>query len=188
MPRRGGGVFFWGRVTYTTVSKALTTPILSIVPLVWWSRSPQRTARGPSCWQVSLVSLVWCADGSKSCRWFQMRVPVLVEMPVPLSIQREHVLRASCAVWSHIVATSQVSGEWFGVMRCRRSACGCVCLWGQAAQMARVGMEAGQPPDAANALVTVCVAGWRKVNSDFNTVFVPLLLLAACVGFPAACF
>ena len=28
----------------------------------------------------------------------------------------------------------------------------------------------------------------RKVYSDFNTVFVPLLLLAAGVGFPAACF
>ena len=27
----------------------------------------------------------------------------------------------------------------------------------------------------------------RKVYSDFNTVFVPLLLLAAGVGFPAAC-
>ena len=28
----------------------------------------------------------------------------------------------------------------------------------------------------------------RKFYSDFNTVFVPLLLLAAGVGFPAACF
>ena len=28
----------------------------------------------------------------------------------------------------------------------------------------------------------------RKVYSDFNTVFLPLLLLAARVGFPAACF
>ena len=28
----------------------------------------------------------------------------------------------------------------------------------------------------------------RKVYSDFNTVFMPLLLLAAGVGFPAACF
>ena len=28
----------------------------------------------------------------------------------------------------------------------------------------------------------------RKVYSDFNTVFVPLLLLAAGVGLPAACF
>ena len=28
----------------------------------------------------------------------------------------------------------------------------------------------------------------RIVYSDFNTVFVPLLLLAAGVGFPAACF
>ena len=28
----------------------------------------------------------------------------------------------------------------------------------------------------------------RKFHSDFNTVFVPLLLLAAGVGFPAACF
>ena len=28
----------------------------------------------------------------------------------------------------------------------------------------------------------------RKVCSDFNTVFVPLLLLAAGVGFHAACF
>ena len=28
----------------------------------------------------------------------------------------------------------------------------------------------------------------RKVYSDFNTVFVPLLLLAAGVGVPAACF
>ena len=28
----------------------------------------------------------------------------------------------------------------------------------------------------------------RKVYSDFKTVFVPLLLLAAGVGFPAACF
>ena len=29
---------------------------------------------------------------------------------------------------------------------------------------------------------------FRKFYSDFNTVFVPLLLLAAGVGFPAACF
>ena len=28
----------------------------------------------------------------------------------------------------------------------------------------------------------------RKVYSGFNTVFLPLLLLAAGVGFPAACF
>ena len=28
----------------------------------------------------------------------------------------------------------------------------------------------------------------RRLYSDFNTVFVPLLLLAAGVGFPAACF
>ena len=28
----------------------------------------------------------------------------------------------------------------------------------------------------------------RNVYSDFNTVFVPLLLLAAGVGFPVACF
>ena len=28
----------------------------------------------------------------------------------------------------------------------------------------------------------------KKVYSDFNTVFLPLLLLAAGVGFPAACF
>ena len=28
----------------------------------------------------------------------------------------------------------------------------------------------------------------RKCYSGFNTVFVPLLLLAAGVGFPAACF
>ena len=34
------------------------------------------------------------------------------------------------------------------------------------------------PPDGAT----------RKFYSDFNTVFVPLLLLAAGVGFPAACF
>ena len=30
--------------------------------------------------------------------------------------------------------------------------------------------------------------GPRNVYSDFNTVFLPLLLLAAGVGFPAACF
>ena len=29
---------------------------------------------------------------------------------------------------------------------------------------------------------------FRKVYSGFNTVFLPLLLLAAGVGFPAACF
>ena len=37
----------------------------------------------------------------------------------------------------------------------------------------------------------LCYTGlqnYRKVYSDFNTVFVPLLLLAAGVGFPAACF
>ena len=32
------------------------------------------------------------------------------------------------------------------------------------------------------------VGAQRKFYSDFNTVFVPLLLLAAGVGFPAACF
>ena len=32
-----------------------------------------------------------------------------------------------------------------------------------------------------------CAGGGRKVFSAFNTVFVSLLLLAAGVGFPAAC-
>ena len=29
--------------------------------------------------------------------------------------------------------------------------------------MARVGIEVGQPPCAAHALLTACVAGWRAV-------------------------
>ena len=35
--------------------------------------------------------------------------------------------------------------------------------WGHAARMARVGMEVGQPPCAASALVTARVTGWRAV-------------------------
>ena len=43
-----------------------------------------------------------------------------------------------------------------------------------------------QAPEWASFLSIV--DGSRKFYSDFNTVFVPLLLLAAGVGFPAACF
>ena len=51
-----------------------------------------------------------------------MRVLVLVGMHVWWIIQRRHVLRARCAAWRRIVATS---GEWLWVMRWRRSA---MCL------------------------------------------------------------
>ena len=36
-------------------------------------------------------------------------------------------------------------------------------IGGHVARMARVGMEVGQPPYAAHALVTARVAGWRAV-------------------------
>ena len=45
------------------------------------------------------------------------RVFILVGMPVWWSIQHGHVLRARCADWRRIVATSRTSGEWFWVMR-----------------------------------------------------------------------
>ena len=50
---------------------------------------------------------------------------MLVGMPVWLSIQPGHVLRARCAIWRRILATSRTSGEWLWVMRLRRRA---VCL------------------------------------------------------------
>ena len=96
----------WARVMYTTVIEALTTCMVSTVRFGRWWRSPQRTARGLSSWQVWLVRMAWCGEGSKSCRWFQMQVLVLVGMPVWWSIQRGHVLRARCSAWSLIVATS----------------------------------------------------------------------------------
>ena len=60
--------------------------------------------------------------GSRRCRWFQMRVLVLVCMPPWWSTQRGHVLRALCVAWSLILATSRSFGEWLWVMRWRRSA------------------------------------------------------------------
>ena len=67
---------------YTTVMDAPTRSMVSMVPLGRWWRSLQRTARGPSSWHVWLVRMAWCGEGSKSCGWFQMRVLVLVGMPV----------------------------------------------------------------------------------------------------------
>ena len=54
-----------------------------------------------------------------------MRVLMLVGMPVWWNIQCVHVLRAHCAAWRRIVATSRTSGEWLWVMGCKRRA---VCL------------------------------------------------------------
>ena len=48
------------------------------------------------------------------------------------------------------------------------------------ALVVRHGVAAGTQRQSASAT--------RRFYSDFNTVFVPLLLLAAGVGFPAACF
>ena len=106
---------FWERVPYTTVIEAPTRSMVSTMPLGWWQRGSHMTARGPSSWQARLVRMAWCEEGSKSCRWFQMRllVLVLVGMPVWWSIQRRHVLRARCAAWSLIVATLPTSGQWF---------------------------------------------------------------------------
>ena len=77
---------FWGRVTYTTVIEAPTTSMVSMVPFQWWWRSPQRTDGGPSSWQMWLVRMAWCGEGSKSSRWFQMWALVWVDMPVWWSI------------------------------------------------------------------------------------------------------
>ena len=96
--------------------------MVSMVPFGRWRRSLQRTVRGPSYWHVWLVSMAWCREGSKSCRWFQMRPLMLVGMPVWWSIQRGHVLRARCAARSRIVATLRTSGEFLQVMQWRRSA------------------------------------------------------------------
>ena len=62
-----------------------------------------------------------CGEGSKSSRWVQMRVPVLVGMPVWWSIQRRPVLRVCFAAWGLILATSRTAGEWLWVIRCRSS-------------------------------------------------------------------
>ena len=42
----------------------------------------ERSASGPSSRPVSLVSLAWCGEGMRSCRWFHRRVFMLVGMPV----------------------------------------------------------------------------------------------------------
>ena len=48
--------------------------------------------------------------------------------------------------------------------------------------------EAAMPQAAWEALLRDAVQGLRKVCSGFSTVFLSLLLLAAGVEFPAACF
>ena len=50
---------------------------------------------------------------------------MLVTMPIWCSIQPGHVLRARCAAWRRIVATSRTSGELLWIMRWRGRA---VCL------------------------------------------------------------
>ena len=42
---------------------------------------------------------------------------MVVGMPVWWGIQRGQVLRAHCAAWSQIVATSRTCGTWLWVMR-----------------------------------------------------------------------
>ena len=96
---------------YTTVFEAPTRWMVSMVPLGQWLRSPQRTARSPFSWHVWLVSMAWCGEGIKSCRWFEMRMLVLVGMPVWWSIQCGHVFRTRCAAWRQMVATSRTCGE-----------------------------------------------------------------------------
>ena len=57
-----------------------------MAPLGGLLRSPQRTAEGPSSVQVWLVRMTWCGEGSRTRRWFRMRVLMLVGMPVWWSI------------------------------------------------------------------------------------------------------
>ena len=70
---------------------ASTRSMVSMVPLGRWWRSLQRTARGLFSGHVWLVSMALCGEGSKICRWFDMRVLMLVGMPVWWSIKRGHV-------------------------------------------------------------------------------------------------
>ena len=81
MPRCGEGTLSES-VTYTTVLEAPKRSTIFIVPLGWWWRSPQRSARGPSSGQVWLVSMFWCGEGSKSFRLFHMRVLMFGGLPV----------------------------------------------------------------------------------------------------------
>ena len=66
---------------------------------------------------VWLVSMGWCGNGRRSCRWFHRRVFMSVGMPPWWSNQHGHVLLARCAAWRQIVATSRTSGKWLWVMR-----------------------------------------------------------------------
>ena len=84
------------RGTYTAVSQAPTSSVVSMVPLGRWRRSMQRTVRGPSSRQVWLVRLEWraVAKGIKASLVSRAGVRVdgpacLVDYPAPARVSSQ---------------------------------------------------------------------------------------------------
>ena len=134
-----------------------------MVPFGRWRRSPERTARGPSAWHVWLVSMAPCGEA-----WV---VPDACLLKYPAWARVAGSLRGlesnpgDFADLRGVVVGHAVQEE------CGVSGVGClylvpygISIVGHATQMARVGMEMGQPPYAAHALVTAHVARWRAVG------------------------